>query len=159
MVWAGGIKTNSRWVWSMGCVCVNQGVSVDAVVHALLHMHCPHCCIHAFQRHTTQEMQWEYAVIDSDEVNAFVVPGGKVCVYTGLLGILKNRDELAAVLAHETAHVVARHAGERMSQQLLLQLVRTTLFMVLGIEVPSSIFYLLFFLPYGRYDGWIACGV
>lgn len=46
----------------------------------------------------------------SPEANAFVVPGGKVVVYTGLLKLLSSDDELAAVLAHEAAHVVARHA-------------------------------------------------
>jgi Zn-dependent protease with chaperone function len=46
----------------------------------------------------------------SPEANAFVVPGGKVVVYTGLLKLIDSDDELAAVLAHEAAHVVARHA-------------------------------------------------
>lgn len=47
--------------------------------------------------------------------NAFVAPGGKVCVFSGLIKLCKGEDELAAVLAHETAHVVARHAAEKMS--------------------------------------------
>ncbi len=42
-------------------------------------------------------------------VNAFVAPGGKVVFYTGLLQLLKTKDEIAAVMGHEAAHVVARH--------------------------------------------------
>ncbi|KAA6419203.1 hypothetical protein WJX79_002881 [Trebouxia sp. C0005] len=64
-------------------------------------------------------LKWEFAVIDSDQVNAFVVPGGKVVVYTGLLKLLQGpamETQLAAVLGHEIAHVVARHAAERMTQ-------------------------------------------
>lgn len=60
-----------------------------------------------------QGLKWEFAVIDSDDVNAFVVPGGKVVVYTGLLRLLQGpamETQLAAVLGHEIAHVVARHA-------------------------------------------------
>ena len=58
-------------------------------------------------------MNWEFAVIDSDQVNAFVVPGGKVVVYTGLLKLLRGpamETQVAAVLGHEIAHVVARHS-------------------------------------------------
>lgn len=60
-----------------------------------------------------QGLKWEFAVVDSDQVNAFVVPGGKVVVYTGLLKLLQGpamETQLAAVLGHEIAHVVARHA-------------------------------------------------
>ena len=57
-----------------------------------------------------QGLQWEFAVIDEPgNVNAFVAPGGKVVFYTGLLRMLKTKDEVAAVLGHEAAHVVARH--------------------------------------------------
>ncbi len=49
-------------------------------------------------------------VIDEPgNVNAFVMPGGKVVVYTGLLRLLRKEDEIAAVLGHEVAHVLARH--------------------------------------------------
>lgn len=67
--------------------------------------------------------KWEFKVIDNDKViNAFALPGGKVCVYTGLLNIIENDDELAVVIGHEVGHIVARHGGERMSQLLLAQL-------------------------------------
>ena len=58
-----------------------------------------------------QNLQWEFAVIDEPGTpNAFVVPGGKVVVFTGLLNLLQmHEDEMAAVLGHEVAHVLARH--------------------------------------------------
>lgn len=65
--------------------------------------------------------QWEFNVIESDEVNAFALPGGKVAIYTGLLKIL-NDDELAYVIGHEVSHVALRHGSERISQQIALQM-------------------------------------
>src|SRR6266571_9257555 len=63
--------------------------------------------------------QWEYRLIQNDKtVNAFALPGGKVAVYTGMLPVTKDENGLAAVLGHEIGHVVARHGGERMSQQM-----------------------------------------
>lgn len=63
--------------------------------------------------------QWEFVVFDSEQVNAFALPGGKVGVYTGLLQLAETDDELAAVMGHEIAHVSSRHSGERYSQQLI----------------------------------------
>jgi len=65
---------------------------------------------------------WEFKVIDDNrQVNAFALPGGKVAVYTGLLPVARDDAGLAAVLGHEIAHVIARHGGERISQELLVQ--------------------------------------
>lgn len=66
-------------------------------------------------------MQWEYAVFRSDAPNAFVLPGGRMGVTTGLLALVQNDDQLAAVIGHEAAHVTARHAAERYSQTALTQ--------------------------------------
>lgn len=60
--------------------------------------------------------EWEVVVFDSDQVNAFALPGGKIGVYTGLLNVAKNADQLATVLGHEVAHVLAHHSNERMSR-------------------------------------------
>ncbi|MFT3828776.1 MAG: M48 family metallopeptidase [Opitutaceae bacterium] len=62
--------------------------------------------------------EWEFVVFESEQVNAFALPGGKVGVYTGLLALAGSDDELAAVMGHEIAHVSARHGAERTSQQL-----------------------------------------
>jgi len=67
------------------------------------------------------EYKWEYRLIQDDkQVNAFALPGGKVAVYTGILPITRDENGLAAVLGHEIAHVIARHGGERVSQQMLV---------------------------------------
>ena len=61
---------------------------------------------------------WEYVLFEDDQPNAFVIPGNKVGVNTGLFKVVKNDDQLAAVIGHETGHVIARHAAERASQQI-----------------------------------------
>ncbi|MEO8231907.1 MAG: M48 family metallopeptidase [Ignavibacteriota bacterium] len=65
---------------------------------------------------------WEFNVVESPEVNAWCMPGGKVVVYTGILPITKDETGLAVVMGHEIAHAIAQHGGERMSQGLLQQL-------------------------------------
>ncbi len=60
--------------------------------------------------------QWEFVVFDSPTVNAFALPAGKVGIYTGLITIAANDDEIAAVMGHEIAHVTSRHGAERTSQ-------------------------------------------
>lgn len=63
--------------------------------------------------------EWEVVVFDSDQVNAFALPGGKIGVYTGLLKVAENQHQLATVIGHEIAHVLADHSNERMSQTQL----------------------------------------
>ncbi len=69
-----------------------------------------------------QGYKWEFHLIQSNEANAWCMPGGKVVVYTGILPITKTDAGLAVVLGHEIAHAVAKHGNERMSQALLTQL-------------------------------------
>lgn len=64
----------------------------------------------------TNPGQWEVVVFDSKDVNAFALPGGRIGVYTGLLKVAKNQDQLAAVIGHEVSHVLAQHSNERLSQ-------------------------------------------
>jgi predicted Zn-dependent protease len=66
--------------------------------------------------------EWQVSVIESDQVNAFCLPGGKIAVYTGILPVAKNEDGLAAIMGHEIAHALLRHGGERMAQQKLVQI-------------------------------------
>ncbi|THU38495.1 M48 family metallopeptidase [Niastella caeni] len=73
----------------------------------------------------TQELEgykWEYNLVDSKEVNAWCMPGGKIVVYTGLLPITQNEAALAVVVGHEIAHALAKHGNERMSQATVQQL-------------------------------------
>ncbi|NQE60987.1 M48 family metallopeptidase [Caulobacter sp. RHG1] len=65
---------------------------------------------------------WDYAVFLDEAPNAFVLPGGHVGVTVGLLAVVENDDQLAAVIGHEAGHVVARHAAERVSQQRTSQI-------------------------------------
>ena len=65
---------------------------------------------------------WEYNLVESDQVNAWCMPGGKVVFYTGILPICKDEAGIATVMGHEIAHAIAEHGGERMSQGLLVQL-------------------------------------
>ncbi len=64
---------------------------------------------------------WEVVVFKDESPNAFALPGGKIGVHSGLLKVATNQDQLATVLAHEVAHVLAHHANERVSQQLAVQ--------------------------------------
>lgn len=65
---------------------------------------------------------WEFNLVESSEINAWCMPGGKVVVYTGILPLTKSEEGLAVVLGHEIAHAIAEHGNERMSQILLTQL-------------------------------------
>lgn len=69
----------------------------------------------------SQIRMWEVVVFASDQANAFALPGGKIGVYTGLLKVAKTQDQLAAVIGHEIAHVLARHANERVSNAYTAQ--------------------------------------
>lgn len=62
---------------------------------------------------------WEVVVFDSKEINAFALPGGKIGVYTGLLKVANNQDQLATVIGHEITHVLAQHTNERLSRTQL----------------------------------------
>lgn len=66
------------------------------------------------------EAEWEFVLFDEpDLVNAFALPGGKVGVYSGIMEVAQTEDELATIVAHEIAHVTARHGSERMSHGVL----------------------------------------
>lgn len=73
--------------------------------------------------------KWEFNLVESKEVNAWCMPGGKVVVYTGILPVTQNEDALAIVLGHEITHAVAGHGRERMSQEMLAQ----------GIQVAGNV--------------------
>jgi predicted Zn-dependent protease len=73
---------------------------------------------------------WEFNLVNDKQVNAWCMPGGKVVVYSGLLGVTQNEAALAVVMGHEICHAVAKHGNERMSQGMLAQ----------GLEVVGNIF-------------------
>lgn len=69
------------------------------------------------------DADWEFVVFDNNQINAFAMAGGKVGVFAGLFKIAKTDDELASVIAHEIAHVTAKHVHEKLSQELAVNTV------------------------------------
>src|SRR5690606_9084917 len=69
-----------------------------------------------------ENYKWEYNLVNSNEVNAWCMPGGKIVVYTGILPVTQNEAALAVVVGHEVAHAVLKHGSERMSEGLIQQL-------------------------------------
>jgi len=103
---------------------------------------------------------WEFSLVQDKQKNAWCMPGGKVCVYTGILPVTRDENGLAVVMGHEIAHAVANHSSERMSQQLLVQMGGAALStaMAQSPQQTQSLFYELFgvgsqvglMLPYSR---------
>jgi predicted Zn-dependent protease len=89
--------------------------------------------------------QWEFVLFDSQEPNAFCLPGGKVGVYTGILPITQTEGGLAAVIGHEVAHATAHHGAERMSEAMALQ----TGGQILGASVSDPRLQGVFMAAYG----------
>ena len=72
--------------------------------------------------HHLDGYQWQFSLIESDQVNAWCMPGGKVAFYTGILPLCGDEAGIAVVMGHEVAHAIAEHGSERMSQQLAIQM-------------------------------------
>jgi len=106
------------------------------------------------------DYEWEFNLVDNKEKNAFCLPGGKVVVYTGILKVAKNDDQLATVMSHEIAHALARHGAERVSSSMVANGVQLVGNIVIGSQAPNltqsfNIAYGLgaqygVLLPYGR---------
>ncbi|MFZ1519532.1 MAG: M48 family metallopeptidase [Ignavibacteriaceae bacterium] len=102
------------------------------------------------QKNLSKELagyQWEFNVVESEEVNAWCMPGGKVVVYTGILPITKDETGLAVVMGHEIAHAIAKHGSERMSHGLMQQLGGVALSVALADEPELT--QSLFMTAYG----------
>ena len=95
------------------------------------------------------DANWEFVVFESDELNAFALPGGKVGVYTGLLKLAENDAELATVMGHEIGHVIARHGAERMSEALVIAGVGAVGSAVVELKTQDPYSRQLFDLAYG----------
>ena len=106
------------------------------------------------------DFNWEFNLVQNDALNAFCLPGGKVVVYTGILKVARNDDQLATVISHEIAHALARHGAERMSSSMVQQGVQALGNVVLAVGAPEyqNIFNQTYgigtqvgvMLPYGR---------
>src|SRR6476620_6617577 len=73
-------------------------------------------------QHIEKTFEWDVNVLQSDQVNAFCLPGGKMAVYTGLIPVAQNNDAMAIVMGHEITHALLRHGAQRMTEQKLAQI-------------------------------------
>lgn len=92
------------------------------------------CVANAITREVASNRAWEVRVFNDKDVNAFALPGGKIGVYTGLLAVARNQDQLASVIGHEVGHVVARHHNARISNQMAAQLGSGIVGSVVGVD-------------------------
>jgi predicted Zn-dependent protease len=95
-----------------------QKVSSEGKVNAYVN-----CVADAIIKHVPDKVfdgKWEVVVFDSDQINAFALPGGKIGVYTGILKVAEDQDQLAAIIGHEVGHVIANHGNERVSNSMAM---------------------------------------
>ncbi len=100
---------------SMGLQAFDSLKRESRISHNTASNHFVNCVAGAITREMGGE--WEVVVFEDKSLNAFALPGGKIGVYTGLLDLVDNQDQLAAVIGHEVGHVMARHSNARLSQQ------------------------------------------
>jgi predicted Zn-dependent protease len=100
------------------------------------------------------DFQWEYKVFQSNTPNAFCLPGGKVAVYSSIFQYMDNDAELAAVMGHEISHALARHSGERLSQDTMQSVGGTAITLATNQELYATAFGMVsdvgVILPYSR---------
>ncbi|QTF93422.1 M48 family metallopeptidase [Halomonas sp. BM-2019] len=94
--------------------------------------------IDALPAEQQRAQDWQIRVFESEQANAFALPGGYMGVNTGLLRIAENQDQLATVVGHEIGHVLARHANERVSAQTATQLGLSVLSTASGMQGPAG---------------------
>lgn len=100
------------------------------------------------------ELDWDIEVFDDEMINAFAMPGGKIGVFTGILAVAENQDQLGAVLGHEVAHVTEQHSVERANRTMTTQGYAAAASAALGggaagdlVQMSAQLGLLL---PYGR---------
>lgn len=96
-----------------------EKISKDPKLNAYVQCVADHIVNHVPAKYGYKPEQWEVVVFDSEQINAFALPGAKIGVYTGLLKVAQDQDQLASVIGHEVGHVLAKHSNERMSNQML----------------------------------------
>lgn len=95
----------------------NTPISTDKATNAFVQ-----CVAGAITQNVSKSVHkgnWEVVVFDSAQVNAFALPGGKIGVYTGILNVTENQDQLGAIIGHEVGHVIEHHSNERLSASKL----------------------------------------
>ena len=84
---------------------------------------------------TEQGGNWEVVVFEDKSPNAFALPGNKIGIHTGMLALVDNQDQLAAVIGHEVGHVLAKHSNERASQEMA---VNSGMAIIQAVGAPQS---------------------
>jgi predicted Zn-dependent protease len=110
-------------------------------------------------RHSDAKVPFTFKVIDGPELNAFALPGGHVFIYTGLIRIADEEDELAGAMAHEIAHVAARHMTCRATKNEMVN-IAATLGSIMGgggwtgyaVRQAAGVFVPMTFLSFSRHD-------
>lgn len=83
-------------------------------------------------------LTWEFQLVESDEVNAFCMPSGKIVFYEGILKYADTPDYIAVVMGHEIAHAIAKHGNERMSQESAMNLIGSVASEVVGAKKGAT---------------------
>ncbi|MEZ5564779.1 MAG: M48 family metallopeptidase [Gammaproteobacteria bacterium] len=94
-------------------------VSTDVKTRA--YVNCVASAIVAQLEKPYSDKDWDVEIFDSDQVNAFAMPGGRIGVFTGILKVADNQDQLAAVIGHEVAHVTQQHSLKRANREMTTQ--------------------------------------
>lgn len=105
-----------------------------------------------------KDYKWEYNLVESDQINAWCMPGGKIVVYSAILPIAKSETGLAVILGHEVSHALLNHSQRKMSQEMVEQGVGSLGSAALSTSKFKNIFdstygigsQLLVSLPYSR---------
>lgn len=84
------------------------------------------------------DYDWDFRLIESPTQNAFALPGGKVAIYEGILPVCQDEAGLAVVMSHEVAHALARHGGERMSQDMISNGIKNVVGHVTKSRIPEK---------------------
>jgi len=99
-------------------------------------------------------LDWDIEIFDDEAINAFAMTGGKIGVFTGILKVAENQDQLGAVIGHEVAHVTQQHSLERVNQAMTTQIGAQAAGAVLGggyagdaVQMAAQV---ALTLPYGR---------
>ena len=111
---------------------ISQDKNIHQYVNCIANKIIPHV------KQNPNPSAWEVVVFEDEQANAFALPGYKIGVYTGLLKYAKNQDQLAAVMGHEVAHVIAEHGNERVSNQMATEAGLSIAAILLGTEQDEN---------------------
>jgi len=106
-----------------------------------------------------KDIDYHFKVLDTDDINAFAVPGGYIYVTRGILAVMNSEAELAGVLGHEIGHVVGRDSANQISQQTLFQVAALAGMAAPGtrdLAVAGNMLFNSIMLGYGREKEFLA---